>query len=216
MMDFETEEQQVEALKKWWKENARTIIAGLIIGVSVIGGWRYYNEYQKNHAEYASMLYEKVLLATAKSEDMSEQEIDVNKLLAEYSDTPYSSLAALLLAKSQFNKGELSKAQQNLNWVMNNSKQSELKYLARIRMVHILATIKNYDEALQLLEVDYPESFTVMYEELKGDLYVMMERLNEARVAYDKAILASAQQPGRWLRLKRADLGDAMNNEPST
>lgn len=214
-MDFETEEQQVEALKKWWKENARTLIAGVVIGVCVIGGWRYFQQYQKNHAEYASMLYEKVLQSSIQPQQDEEQQVDVNKLMAEYSDTPYASLAALLLAKSQFVAGDVVKAEQNLGWVMANAKQPEIKHLARIRMMRLLMSVNKYQEALKISDTAYPESFTVMYEELKGDIYVLMNKPDEARMAYDKAILASMQQPSRWLRLKRDDLGDRKLTEPS-
>ncbi|MDH5734600.1 MAG: tetratricopeptide repeat protein [Gammaproteobacteria bacterium] len=215
MMDFETEEQQIEALKKWWKDNGRTIIAGFVIGVSVIAGWRYYIDYQRNHAEYASSVYEKILLATNNKDAIAQQQMDVNKLLAEYSDTPYASLAALIFAKSQFENGDVINAQQNLEWVMLNSKQAELKHLARTRMIRLMASMQKYDDALKLATVDYPESFAVIYEELKGDIYVFMQRFDDARAAYDKAILASSQQPSQWLRLKRDDLGEPMLKEPS-
>lgn len=214
-MDFETEEQQVEALKKWWKENARTVIAGTIIGISVISGWRYYVDFQKKHGEYASVLYENILQVNAKPEAKNQQQVNVNKLMAEYADTPYASLSALVLAKVQFNSGDMVKAQQNLEWVMKNSNQPELKHLARIRLMRLLSTLQQYDAALKLAEVDYPESFVVMYEELKGDLYVLMKKFDEARSAYDKAIIASSQQAGKWLRLKRDDLGDSQLIEPS-
>ena len=214
-MDFETEEQQVEALKKWWKENARTIIAGAIIGISVISGWRYYVDYQKKHEEYASVLYENILQASTKADTLNQQQVDVNKLLAEYSDTPYASLSALILARSQFISGDMINAQQNLDWVMKNSKQTELQHLARIRMMRLLSTTKQYEAALKLADIDYPESFSAIYEELKGDLYVLMKKFNEARLAYDKAILASAQQVSKWLQLKRDDLGEFQLKEPS-
>ena len=214
-MDFETEEQQIEALKKWWKENVRTIVAGVIIGVIVIGGWRFYVDYQRVHAEYASILYEKILVTGNKAEEMDQQQTDVNRLLAEYTNTPYASLAALLMAKYQFANGELAKAQENLAWVMENSGQPELQFLARLRMARLFVAIDKHSEALQLINVDYPENFTVMFEELKGDIYVMTKDFNNARAAYDKAILASSEQPSRWLRLKREDLGDAQVNEPA-
>ena len=214
-MDFETEEQQVEALKKWWKENAKTIIVGAIIGISVIGGWRYYVDYQKNHEEYASLLYENILQASTKPDTLSQQQVDVNKLLAEYSDTPYASLSALILARSQFTGGDVVNAQQNLDWVIKNSKQSELQHLARIRMMRLLSSTQQYDAALKLADIDYPESFTVIYEELKGDVYVLMNKFDEARSAYDKAIFASAEQVSQWLQLKRDDLGEFQLKEPS-
>jgi len=215
MMDFETEEQQVEALKKWWKENARTLIAGAVIGISAISGWRYYVDYQKNHSEYASIIYENILQKSNKVDALPQQEVNVNKLLAEYSDTPYASLAALVLAKSQLVSGDVAKAQQNLDWVIKNSKQTELKHLARIRMMRVLSATQQYDAALKLAEIDYPESFVAMYEELKGDIYVLMKKFDEARLAYDKAILSSDQQASKWLHLKRDDLGEFKLKEPS-
>ncbi|MDH5765246.1 MAG: tetratricopeptide repeat protein, partial [Gammaproteobacteria bacterium] len=87
--------------------------------------------------------------------------------------------------------------------------------LARLRMARLFVAIDKHSEALQLINVDYPENFTVMFEELKGDIYVMTKDFNNARAAYDKAILASSEQPSRWLRLKREDLGDAQVNEPA-
>ena len=214
-MDFETEEQQVEALKKWWKENARNIIAGVVIGISAISGWRYYVDYQKNHEEYASALFENILQASTKADTLNQQQLDVNKLLAEYSDTPYASLSALILARSQFISGDIINAQQNLDWVMKNSKQTELQHLARIRMMRLLFTKQQYEAALKLADIDYPESFSALYEELKGDLYVSMKKPNEARLAYDKAIFSSKQQVNKWLQLKRDDLGESQLKEPS-
>ena len=39
---YETEEQQVEAVKKWWKENGVSLIVGVVMGLSAIAGWKYY------------------------------------------------------------------------------------------------------------------------------------------------------------------------------
>ena len=34
MTRFETEEQQVEAIKRWWKENGTAVIIGIVLAVS--------------------------------------------------------------------------------------------------------------------------------------------------------------------------------------
>ncbi len=214
-MDYETEEQQVEAIKKWWKENGSMVMAGVLLGIVVIFGWRYYDNYQKNHAEYASNVYNSVMQIVATGQGADDLQIKVNELLAEYSDTPYASLSALVLAKQQIKSGDFTKAQQQLEWVINNADQEELRHIARLRLTRLLFAGKQYDAALKLLNVDYPKSFAVMYEELKGDLYVAQGELNMARVAYDKAILNSGLQAGKWLKLKRDDLGSSEKQEPS-
>ena len=214
-MDFETEEQQVEALKKWWKENASTIILGVAIGASVLFGWRYYNNYKVQHAEAASAIYDSVLTIATANGALDQQQTKVNTLFAEYGDTPYASLAGLILAKQQVNRGELVKAQQQLEWVVNNSEQVELKNIAKLRLARVLLATEKYDQALAILNSDYPESFSAMYEELKGDLYVVRGELDQARAAYDKAINKTDSQPNRWLQMKRDDLGSPNIAEPS-
>ena len=62
-MEFETEEQKIEALKKWWKDNGKMVVAGLVIGGALIAGWRIYQDYRIKHSEKASALYEVVLQA---------------------------------------------------------------------------------------------------------------------------------------------------------
>jgi len=214
-MDYETEEQQVEAIKKWWKENRSLVIAGILLGATVVFGWRYYDNYQKNHAEYASDVYDSIIQTVARSQNADDLQIKVNELLADYADTPYASLSALVLAKKQLKSGDFTKAQQQLEWVVNNANQEELRHIARLRLTRLLFSGKQYDAALKLLDVDFPESFAVMYEELKGDLYVAQGEINQARAAYDKAILSSGLQAGKWLKLKRDDLGSSDKSEPS-
>jgi len=53
-LDYETEEQQVEALKEWWRENGRAVIAGVVIGVAGIGGWGWFQSHQEAQAVAAS------------------------------------------------------------------------------------------------------------------------------------------------------------------
>lgn len=215
-MDFETEEQQIEALKRWWKENGRMVIAGLILGVAVIAGWRFYVDYKKQHEEMASAIYENVMLAVSANSELAEQELRVNNLMAEYADTPYASLAALVLAKQQLQNNDALKAQQQLDWVIKHTKQPELQHIARLRLVRILLASKQYDQANALLNIDYPESFAALYEELKGDVYLANGDKDNARIAYDKAILSSGGQASQLLKLKRDDLGVADMSEPSS
>jgi predicted negative regulator of RcsB-dependent stress response len=41
---YETEEQQVDAIKKWWHENGTMLIVGAVVGLAGLWGWRYYGE----------------------------------------------------------------------------------------------------------------------------------------------------------------------------
>lgn len=212
-MDYETEEQQVEALKRWWKENGKLVITGLILGLSLVGGVRFYNQYTNERAESASFLFDQLISnQTDTKQDL--KAID-DRLLTEYASTTYASLSALVVAKKMVNDGDLDAARQKLQWVLDNSGQVELQHISRLRLVRVLNSLKEYDQALALTNIDYPTSFTALYEELKGDAYLAKGEINQARVAYDKAILNAGVQANRWLKLKRDDLGDIDLDEPS-
>ena len=57
-MEQYTDDERVEDLKKWWKENGASIIVGIALGVMAIFGWRYWNSYRDAQAETASRAYD--------------------------------------------------------------------------------------------------------------------------------------------------------------
>lgn len=207
-MDYETEEQQLEAIKKWWKENSTMVVTGISIGVASIFGWQFYQTENVKHAEQASVLYEQVIINTANPSKINEQLAGVNQLEAEFKDTPYAALSALILAKQQLQTGQIEKAQQQYSWVIENAKQDELKYLAKIRLSRLLLTAEQQDKALELLNESYPESFNSMVFELKGDVYSSQGSIEDAKRAYKKA-LSFSKGPNRWLQLKIDDIGES-------
>ena len=205
-MDYETEEQQLEAIKNWWKENSSMVVTGIAVGVASIFGWQYYQTENINHEEQASILYEQVLVRSDDPSKINEQLASVNQLEAEFKDTPYASLSALIVAKQQIAAGQVEKAQQQYLWVIENAKQTELKYLAKVRLSRLLLTNKQYDKALDLLNETYPESFKAMVMELKGDVLFTQGNKVQAKKAYLEALSAS-KTSNRWLQLKIDDIG---------
>lgn len=220
-MDFETEEQQLEAIKNWWKENSSMIVTGLAVGVASIFGWQYYQDQSVRHTEQASIIYETVASNLQSTGSINEQQTRVNTLAAEFKDTPYASLSALLLAKQHLASAEPVKAQAQLQWVIENTRQDELKYLAKIRLARVLLTNSQADQALLLLNENYPESFRALALELKGDALVTQGNKALAQQAYKDALQYTTSS--RLLQLKIDDLGEAadvssdssMSTEPS-
>jgi predicted negative regulator of RcsB-dependent stress response len=101
MIDYETEEQQVAALKNWWKENATSLIIGVFVGVSGLLGWRYYIDQNQNHLVQASNLYMQVAQSVMMNV-VDDKVNDINNtLINEYSNTPYAALSSLALAKAE-------------------------------------------------------------------------------------------------------------------
>jgi predicted negative regulator of RcsB-dependent stress response len=215
MPEYETEEQQLEALKKWWKENATSLILGVSIGAMGLGGWTYYTGSKNDHRLEASDLYVSVAMQSQDNSLGDEYVQKANQLITNYADTPYAALSALTLASKEFNSGNKDKAIEHLKWAADNAKDEEVQHTARLRMVSILISQNKYDDALTLLSSEHPAAFNARYEELKGDVFVAKNQIEQARVAYDKAIDQSTTS-SRWLKLKRQDLGSSELKKPST
>ena len=140
---YSTEEEQVQAIQKWWKDNGVSIIVGVIIGIAVIAGYRYWTQHQKSQSQLASEMYSQVLLG-AKSDKVTL----TDSLMKNYSGTPYASLAALLLAKDNVIANEPGKAISLLQWVKDNTKDDAIKHLAQTRLARIYLSQNKIDKAI--------------------------------------------------------------------
>ena len=210
MSEYETEEQQVEALKRWWKENGTSLIVGLFVGVSSLFGWRYYVEQNNVHAVQASDLYMQVM-QSAVLNTVDDKIIDINnKLINEYADTPYAALSSLALAKSEYEKDNVDAAATQLELAVKHASDDVIKQIANLRLAKIYIEQSKYDEALALLNLSHAAAYDAQYEELKGDLHMAKGDVAQARSAYDKAIDLQGAAASRWLKLKRQNLGASL------
>ncbi|HEY9202645.1 MAG TPA: tetratricopeptide repeat protein [Gammaproteobacteria bacterium] len=200
-MKYETEEQQLEAIKDWWKQNANMIIGGVAIGISAIFGWQYYQDQTIVSQSNASVIYQQVMNTSQSTDSLNEQQTRVNQLQADYANTPYASLAALLLAKQHMAAAEFEKAQQQLEWVASNATQDEIQYLAKIRLAKLFFSVQQLDKALEVLNQDFPSAFQAMALELKGDVLLMKGDKPSAQQAYQQALMVS-DSPSRLLMSK--------------
>ena len=102
---METDDEQVEKLKKWWEENGRAVIAGIIIGVGGLFGYRYWVDVQEATAEAASAQFVQ-MMESLKSSDSAGVAERAGTLISDYSDTEYAFLARFALARSLAESGE--------------------------------------------------------------------------------------------------------------
>ncbi len=213
MHEFETEEQQIEALKRWWNENGTSLIIGLALGLAAIFAGRYYLNMKKHNSEAAGDLYYQV--AAQVNQKHEEAAIEASdKLFTDYKSTPYASLASLLMARYEYEQSKTDEAVKQLNRVIKDSEQPELQNIARLRLARIQIASKKYDAAESLLAAKHAPAFNAAFEELSGDVYVAKNEIDKARAAYDKAIEDSAGNASQLLHLKRQDLGNVDATNP--
>ena len=206
MADHETEDEQLRALKEWWNENGRSVIAGVVIGIASLVGWKSWNVYQEQQGLQASEKYN-AIRSSVITQDIDAVIVQAEELKQDYKSTPYAALAAMLLAKAKAEKGELSDVIENLQWVIDNGKQEAVTTIARLRLARVFIANDNIDKAETLLNQNYPMAYTSLLEELRGDMYVAKGDIQAARNAYDSAINAAEQNDIEYLKMKRNNLG---------
>lgn len=205
MEAYTTEEQQVEAIKRFWNENGISIVAGIVLGLGGVYGYNYYQDEQVRSAEAKSTVYADVV---KQLNDNSEQAATaVDKFVSEQRGSGYAELASLMLAKSFVDKGELDKAAAQLEVIANDSKKPEIAALAQLRLARIYIEQEKLSDALKLVEDStIPESFAAQASELKGDIYLSQGEQGKAREAYQSAADNGGLDGNPVLQFKLDDL----------
>jgi predicted negative regulator of RcsB-dependent stress response len=209
--DHYEDEAQVEQLKRWWKENWKSLAAGLVIGLGGIFGYEAYRRHEQSHAEQASQIYEDLKSAiTARKAD--EAAAIGDRLVKDFGKTPYASGASLRLAQQAVEQGKLDDAAKRLQWVADNGKDDGLRDLAKLRLARVLWQQKKNDDALKLLEGDHG-AYAALFEELRGDIKLSQGDRAAARAAYDQALKSAGDAATTGgLQRKLDDLSDVVHS----
>jgi predicted negative regulator of RcsB-dependent stress response len=212
-----TDEQQLETLKHWWKENGMQLV--LIVALSV-GGWYAWQQWQGNKkvkAEMASLVYIEMmdLASQAPLSDLPDEQreamVEKSQVLKnDYANTQYAHYAGLLLAKLAVAEKRLDDAGEELQTVIDNTKREELSYIAKMRLARLEMGRKNYPQALQLLEGDTPPAILPSVAELRGDIYLFADDKPAARAAYQSALDALGSDDQRLRALLELKLNQVM------
>ena len=175
-----TEEEQVEQIKKWWNSNGKQIIAGAVIGIAGIWGWNTYSDYQDKQSLNARSLY---LSYASDSSNLGAYD----KLTTDFSSSSYSDQAILLMAKYLFEAGSYTQALGVIKPLINNP-SSVIANTAALRAASIHLQLGQHDQALSILEEQSEDGFSGLFYNLMGDIYLDIGKRTEAQKYYSLAI----------------------------
>jgi len=195
-----TEEEQVEQIKKWWNSNGKQIIAGAVIGLAGIWGWNTYSDYQDNQSLNARSLY---LSYASDSNNLGAYD----KLTTDFSSSTYSDQAILLMAKYLFDAGSYTQALGVIKPLINNP-SSVIANTAALRTASIHMQLGQHDQALLILEGQSEDGFSSLIYNLMGDIYLDLNNLSDAQKYYSLAIdnVAENSNLSQLIQIKLDDL----------
>ncbi len=182
-----SEEEQVEALKKWWKENGRSVIGGIVLGLGAVFGWQAWQQHQQSIADQASVQFEQLNQSLA-ADALGPAASQAEQLINEYGDTPYAVFAALDLARVKLGQGDAAAAIGQLQWVVDNADEPSFRQIARLRMARIHLDAGELDAAQAVIDQAEDDAYRGEFAELKGDLALARGDREGAHAAYRDAL----------------------------
>ena len=201
---YQTEEQQVEAIKSYWQQNGNTIIAGIALGFAGFIGFNLYQDNKFEEELLVSDTYQTLIEQSGK--DAKAFTENGEKFISENGNNSYVSLTALALAKESATHKDWPQVQKQLTTAIESAPTDGIKAIASLRLARVQVQLEQYSDALATLNNNLPESFTAAIEEIKGDAYLQQGKNDLARSAYQAAIAADGIATSPSLQIKLDDL----------
>ncbi len=187
MSTYMTEEETLEEIKKWWKKHGTKLLVLLSVIMLSVTAYRYWNWHLEKKAVQASNTYE--LMVNAYAQNKPEKVYAyANRLMKMNQHSAYSDAAGLLLAKMHIDAKKFDQADKALSKVIKNSKTPTFKQLAMMRQARVLLAKGQDEAALKLLNENNSSIYSMMIDELKGDIYARLGQYQNAVASYTKAM----------------------------
>jgi len=207
-----SEKEQIDQMRSWWSEYGGYVIGGLGLGIALLAGLNYYQNSRLEEQLQGSALYE-TLIGHVASGSLEEAEVVAAELDTDYASTSYAAQGKLVLARLYMDKNRDQDAADVLGELVASDSDEALKHVARARLARILMYQGKAQEVVDLLEGQESAAFSATYNELLGDAYHALGRIEDAQVAYQTVLLDPIsqgtvdQQLVQWKALDLPEVG---------
>ena len=203
---YSTENEQVDALRRFLIENGKALAIGVVIGIGALLGWRYWQNHQQAEMTGASQSYQQA--SEALTGDKADGVALAEKFIEKNANN-YGVLAALQLAQHEVDQKNFAKAEQQLAWAQGQTKDENLKSLIDLRLARVQLQENKLDDALKTLDLIKATGWVAMAQDIRGDVLVKKGDVKGAREAYSKGLASDASQSLQGLlRMKLNNLSN--------
>ncbi len=186
---YENENDQMEAVKRFFAENGKALLVGVVIGIGALLGWRYWNNHKADSAMVTSQEYQKVV--TGLNGDKPDTLASAEKFVTDTQGS-YGAFAALELAQQYADKSELAKAAAQLQQGLKNTKDANLQAVLSLRLARIQIQQKQADDALKTLDVVKGEGWQAIVADVRGEALLSKGDRKGARDAWSQGVASNA------------------------
>ncbi|MDX1757293.1 MAG: tetratricopeptide repeat protein [Marinobacter sp.] len=213
MAELRTEEEQIQAIKDWWKKNGSSLLIGIGAALAIVFGWQAWQKQQVQERSAAAAEFSNLLSAYGDQSDENRVETIsyvANQLQEEFEDSAYAIYGNLILAQQQLvEQGDAEAAIASLQWAHERAQDHPaLELVVRSRLARAQLANGQLDDALATVRgASNPGSFKALLAELEGDILMAQGDREAAGEAYLLARQESRTGRNGVLELKLADLG---------
>lgn len=198
---YRTEEEQVAALQRWWRDNHKAVIAAVVLAVATYGGWKWYQHAENEKAVAAASLYETMMKSAQEiveggagaADALARMQRAGDTLIADHGGSVYAQYSALLLAGNAAEADDLPGAEKYLRTALAVEGGDGTKVIIENRLARVLSAQGKHDDALAVISGSVPEALVAAREEVRGDVLLAQGKRSEARAAYEKAKAATPE-----------------------
>nr|WP_201279465.1 YfgM family protein [Cedecea colo] len=179
----------MEAVKRFFAENGKALVVGVVLGIGALVGWRYWNSHQADSAMASSLAYQQVTSAVNAGQPATLSAAE--KFAAETKNT-YGALASLELAQKYVDNNDLAKAAAQLQQGLSNTSDANLQALINVRLARVQIQQKQADTALKTLDGIKGEGWVAIVADLRGEALLSKGDKQGARDAWSKGAQTDA------------------------
>ncbi|HRH88896.1 MAG TPA: tetratricopeptide repeat protein, partial [Rubrivivax sp.] len=180
------EQEQLDAVKAFWKSYGNLITWALVAVLAVYAGLNGWKWWQRDQSAKAAAMFDQLDQAAQGGDAQRAGQIFAD-LKERYPRTVYAEQGGLVAARVQFIAGQSDAAKASLGWVAEHASEDEYKTVARLRLAGLMLEAKDFDAALKQLDAAKAPSYAALVADRRGDVLLAQGKADEARSAYQAA-----------------------------
>lgn len=194
-MDYlKTDEEQGEALKRWFIQNGLSLFMAIAVGAGSVIGYQQWQQYEIDEQSDAAGRYQELIELSVVNFADNETGADYERLLSvlgglreTHGSSNYAALGAGIVAAQAVERGDFDLAVSQLTFAESALEFPELKAMASLRLARLELELGQADAALKRVGLITDEFFTGSVAELEGDILITLQKQSAALDAYQRA-----------------------------
>lgn len=182
------EEQELNELKAWWKDNYKSIIVIFILVFGGVFGWKYWQNHQVEKMQNTSAQYDQLLYSQQSS---VQKDANLEQFVQQHDKTTYAVFALLDQAHSAVSQGDFAKAEQWLTQALQQANDDILLSVTALRLASVQFQQQKYDLALASLDKITNSNWNDEKLLLKGDVLIKKGDESAAKALFEQALTAA-------------------------